>query len=365
MSQKKRTLSVAPPRNMCESLVEEAPIGVCLIQDGKVLFANRWLSEFSGYPLASEDSFDVLSLIHPDDRPLVAEELRRRLAGDGARSSFTVRFVKRGGAISEVELHATRVDHLGRPAIQGLLVDVTARLAAERNLQEYAVRLEESNRYRQLFGDIISHDLLNPVWVAENYLRLVMDGEIPEIKRPFLEGMRGALAKARGILVDARTYLRLQEGITPAVESIEIAQFVEEVAKSLCPLWEEKGQTVTLTFAPEARILGNPLFKEIVANLLSNAIKYAPQGSRIEVVVRDGPRIRLEVRDRGPGVPPEDRERIFQRFERLEKGVIKGVGLGLAIARRVAELHAGRVWVEENPGGGSVFVAEFPAAAGR
>ena len=93
-----------------------------------------------------------------------------------------------------------------------------------------------------------------------------------------------------------------------------------------------------------------------------NAVKFGPPGTPITVVVGAGPPVRLEVRDRGPGVPEEDRERIFQRFARTEKGGIIGVGLGLAIVRQVAHLYGGRVWVEGNPEGGSRFIAEFPPA---
>lgn len=245
-------------------------------------------------------------------------------------------------------------------------VSDTARVDAERSLQERVARLEESNRFHQLFVDILSHDLMNPVWIAENYLRLIMDGGVPDDKRPFYDGMRSSLAKARGILADARTYLSIQDLVACAGENIDLGQLVEEVVKSLGPLGEEKGQKISATIARGAVISASPLIKEVVRQLLANAIKFGPPGSGIavsvSVSVSDGPRVRLEVRDRGPGVPKEDRDRIFQRFGSMEKGPITGVGLGLAIVWRVVKMHGGRVWVEDNPGGGSIFVAELPAA---
>jgi len=239
---------------------------------------------------------------------------------------------------------------------------VSARVEAERALQEHIARLEESNRFHQLFGYILSHDLMNPVWSAENYLRLVMDGGVPDDKRPFYDGMRGALAKARGILTDARTYMKVQDLVAFTGENIDVGQLVEEVVRSIGPLGEEKGQKISATIAGGAVISASSLVKEIVWQLLSNAIKFSPPDSGIVVSVIDGPRVRLEVRDRGPGVPEKARERIFQRFASMDKGPITGVGLGLSIVSRVVEMHGGRVWVEENPGGGSVFVVDFPAA---
>lgn len=240
---------------------------------------------------------------------------------------------------------------------------VTARIDAERTLQEYIAHLEESNRFYQLFGDILSHDLMNPVWIAENYLRLVMEGGVPDAKRPFYDGMRGALAKARGILADARTYMKVQDLVAFTGENVDLGRLVEVVVKSLGPLGEEKGQKISATIAEGAVISASPLIKEVVCQLLANAIKYGPTDSTIAVSVSVGPRVRLEVRDRGPGVPEEARERIFLRFASMEKGPITGVGLGLAIVWRVVAMHGGRVWVEENPGGGSIFIAEFPAGS--
>ena len=240
---------------------------------------------------------------------------------------------------------------------------VSARIDAERNLQEYLARLEGSNRFHQLFVDILSHDLMNPVWIAENYLRLVMDGGVPEDKRPFYDGMRSSLAKALGILADARTYLRIQDLVAFTGENIDLGQLVEEVVKSLRPLGEEKGQKISATIASGAVISASPLIREVVRQLLSNAIKFGPPDSAIAIAVSAGPRVRLEVGDRGPGVPKEDRERIFLRFGSMEKGPITGVGLGLAIVWRVVEMHGGQVWVEEHPGGGSIFIAEFPAGS--
>jgi signal transduction histidine kinase len=243
-----------------------------------------------------------------------------------------------------------------------LPASVSVHVLAERALQEHIARLEESNRFHQLFVDILSHDLMNPVWIAENYLRLVMDGGVPDDKRPFYDGMRGSLAKARGILADARTYLRIQDLVAFTGEKVDLGRIAEEVLKSLGPLGEEKGQTISATIVGGAVIRATPLIKEVAWQLLANAIKFAPRDTAIVVSVSDGPRVRLEVRDRGPGVPEPDRESIFLRFGGMEKGPITGVGLGLAIVRRVVDLHGGRVWVEDNPGGGSIFIADFPAA---
>ena len=230
----------------------------------------------------------------------------------------------------------------------------------QERIEELSRRLARSERERQLFGDIVSHDLLNPVWVAENYLRIALEEPDAARARGFLEGAQGAFAKTRGILLDARTYLRLRDGRDFHRELLDAAALVEAAAKGVRPLWESRGQTVAFEVPADARVHASPLLREVVANLLSNAVKYAPPGSPIEVVLRPGPPLRLEVGDRGPGVPEDARNLIFERFERIEKGAISGVGLGLPIARRIVEFHGGRLWVEDNPGGGARFIAEVP-----
>lgn len=355
---------VRPPASLpcawSENLVEAAPVGVCVVQDGCIVYGNRWFRDFVGHPASGKLPREVLSVIHQDDRELATRRMQSLLAGQDALPERTVRFIQGDGSVSEIEFSIKIFDYHGLPAIQGILVDITARIDAERNLLADAARLEESNRFHQLFGDILSHDLMNPVWIAENYLRLVMDGGVADNKRSYYEGMRGSLVRARGILADARTYLRLSD-VAGAGESIDLGRLVEEVVKSVRPLVEDKGQEISVTLAGNPVISASPLIREVVSQLLSNASKYGPPGSAIAVSVDAGPRVRFAVGDRGPGVHQEDRERIFQRFERMEKGPITGIGLGLAIVRRVVNLHGGSVWVEENPGGGSLFIAEFPA----
>ena len=110
------------------------------------------------------------------------------------------------------------------------------------------------------------------------------------------------------------------------------------------------------------------LVKEVIANFLTNAIKYTPQGGRITLRCIDvGGRVRMEVEDTGIGIDQEDQKKLFQEFSRIRKepreGEIKipGIGLGLSIAKRIVEMHGGRVFLESEPERGSVFSFELPA----
>jgi len=107
----------------------------------------------------------------------------------------------------------------------------------------------------------------------------------------------------------------------------------------------------------------------VLANLLDNAHKYAPAGSPIGISGRlssDGRLVAVAVEDEGPGVPPPEAERIFERFYRYgPPGGPAGTGLGLSIVRALVEAHGGRAWVEARAGGGSRFTTTWPAAGGE
>lgn len=105
----------------------------------------------------------------------------------------------------------------------------------------------------------------------------------------------------------------------------------------------------------------NPMVREIILNFLTNALKYAPDGKvvTIESVEKDGNYV-IKTEDRGEGIPDMYKKTIFNRFNRLDRAGVKGFGLGLNIVSKLAEAHGGSVWVEDNPGGGAVFIVRLP-----
>ena len=103
------------------------------------------------------------------------------------------------------------------------------------------------------------------------------------------------------------------------------------------------------------------MIREVFLNFLTNAVKYAKEGKKIIIEAEDdGKNYKIKVKDFGEGVPDKYKEKIFRRFERGEKEGVKGAGLGLSITKKLVELHNGKVWVEDNPEGGSVFVTVLP-----
>jgi NtrC-family two-component system sensor histidine kinase KinB len=129
-----------------------------------------------------------------------------------------------------------------------------------------------------------------------------------------------------------------------------------------------QAERFTLDMAPDAPLVVGDADRvyEILSNLIHNALTYSPAGSplAVRVAASDGDFVRVSVSDQGEGVPPADRERIFDRFYRVNRSDARptyGSGLGLYIARGLVEAHGGRIWVESEPGSGSTFHFTLPA----
>jgi signal transduction histidine kinase len=121
-------------------------------------------------------------------------------------------------------------------------------------------------------------------------------------------------------------------------------------------LWSDPG--VNTVMGDERRI------RQVIFNLLSNAVKFTPAGGTVDIAAArlDG-EVRVSVRDTGPGIAPKDQERIFEEFQQAAAGKEQreGTGLGLALSKRLVELHGGRIWVDSELGHGSTFVFTLPA----
>lgn len=232
---------------------------------------------------------------------------------------------------------------------------------SEDRLQRYARELEEANRVKDLFTDLVRHDLLNPVATAKGYAEVLRDGEADPARRGLFEAQVRSLDRLAAIIENAATISRLADTETIKVQPLDLGAVIRAAFDRHRIAFEKRGIAVDLPPAGGTPVVANPLLEELFGNLLSNAAKYSPGGGTVRVDILDrGPAWESRVVDRGEGIPPELRERAFERHERLGRTRTKGLGLGLAIVRRIAELHRGEVAIEDNPGGGTVVAVRLP-----
>jgi signal transduction histidine kinase len=277
--------------------------------------------------------------------------IARRATRDRRREEMVERYVQS----LERELEAKSKEFYER-------IDETV-LKRTKELRDIASSLEKSNKLKDLFIDILCHDLLNPIGIAKNYLELLMEDETDKGRLEELQAVERNLNKIISIIEDSSKYARLEATEKLALEKRDIGEIFKRVVENSKPMIEEK--RIKLRFRPWRKYysLVDDSIADVFDNLLSNAIKYSPEGGRVVIDILDnGNDWRVMVKDYGEGVPDKDKKAIFERFERKTKDGVKGSGLGLAIVKRAVELHKGRVWVEDNPDGGSIFYVSLPKA---
>jgi len=343
------------------SVVEQSIMAIYCYQDGHFRYVNPRFAEIFGYPVEEMLRPDALRrVVHPDDFLRVAENIRARLAGEIPTVRYTLRGVRADGEILHLDVHGTRTLVEGRPALIGVGYDITDRVRAERER-------EAAMAARDRFYAMASHELRTPVSTVMLYNDLLLGGMCGELTPPQRDAVECSQGSARHLLDlinDLLDLSKLAAGrLDLRVEPLDVAALVNEVFAELTPM--ATGQGSTLRLEVEARPLevsgDRRRIRQILLNLLSNAIKF---GAGRPIVVRCMPGqggVAVEVNDQGAGITPEDLPRIWDDFVQLGEGQ-PGTGLGLPIARRLAELLGGAIEVVSVPGTGSTFRFVLPAS---
>ncbi|MGH9383718.1 MAG: sensor histidine kinase [Vicinamibacterales bacterium] len=231
-------------------------------------------------------------------------------------------------------------------------------------------RLESSFDRLRRFTTDASHELRTPLAVIRGIGEVGM-GEARNASE-HRETIGSMLEEVDRLTNLVDTLLRLSHGDAGtarlARDPTDLGGLTNEVVSSLGILAEERNQRLAVDVASRVVVsVDRFVLREAITNIVDNAIKYSPPGSTIDVRVRaDGDQAIVAVGDEGPGIAAEHRERVFDRFFRLDEGRPRdsgGTGLGLAIAKWAVEINGGHVTVEERPTGGSVFRIVLPVSA--
>lgn len=257
-------------------------------------------------------------------------------------------------------------------AVAGTTRDITDRQAAEQALREQAASLAESDRAKDEFLATLSHELRNPLAPLRNSLALLRRIDSENDKANAVRGMMERQVNHLVRLVDDLLEVsRISRGaLSLRKERVQLASVVQNAVETSEPLMQAAGHQLEVHLPPEPVWLqGDPVrLAQIVANLLNNAARYSDDGGKVTVrcACEDGQAV-IRVRDTGIGIDPAVLPRMFGMFSRGQRDSGRaqgGLGIGLALSRRLAEMHGGTLeGYSEGTGKGSEFVVRLPLAA--
>ncbi len=281
------------------------------------------------------------------------EPLRRRIAGLVQKRALSKGGVVELDAAGEKKYYRASVQTLSartqNPAVFMVLRDITL----ERKMQQM----------KEEFFHSVAHDLRAPLLTMQGYIKLLEKEFQPEAKQAgYVRNVKESSDRLFKLLENILDISRMEAGqLKPDLRPVNAAEFLSSSAESFRALFEGKRIALAVETAGAEKTeftADSSLLRRVMENLLSNAWKFTPEGGKVTASVTAGKAgLVFSVADTGPGIPADQLETIFERYKRLKAGEGgDGFGLGLAIARKIVELHGGTIRAEGAPGGGARFL---------
>ena len=345
----RRVEELSRDRARMEAILSGMVEGVLLVdRGGRLQLANRAAQGMLHVDAAAVGRPYLEVIRHPD----IAAQLTAALRGDDAATQDLVLSRDPGRVFVA---RAAPVSASGAGGAVLVLHDITD--------------LRRADQIRRDFVANVSHELRTPLTAIRGYLEALRDEPGPsENAQRFIEIIGRQSARMERLVTDLLRLARLdarQETLERA--RCDLRHLYQAVAADLAPAIQSKQQRVTIDVPADASdVQADPAkLQDIVRNLVENAVNYSPDGAELRLsAARADDRISLTIADSGPGIPPQDLTRVFERFYRVDKSRSRpgGTGLGLAIVKHLVELHGGEVVASNRPAGGAVFTVTLPAS---
>jgi PAS domain S-box-containing protein len=348
-------------REALSAIIENSADGVLILDaGGRVQAFNRALGRMTGWN-------EQQTLGHPASEVLTLHDRQ------GAAVPLPVVAPRRASAVEDrAYVEGDVLRRSGPPVSVG--VTSTPLYDHEGNLTRVILNVVDITRFRQAeelkstFVSVVSHELKTPVALIKGYAET--------LRREDADWDRQTVQESLGVIAEEADHLASLIDNLLEASRIQAGSLKLEPTDVVLPRLAEKviagfrTQTTVhkfeLDFGPEfPTVWGDPeRLGEVLSNLVSNAVKYSPEGGTIWVGGRaDQTGVTVYVADEGIGIAPEDQDRVFDRFYRVDSGLrrrTEGTGLGLYLVKAIVEAHGGRVWVESMPGRGSIFMLTLP-----
>lgn len=350
-------------------------VGMAIVDlNGHWVEVNPAFERMFGYKADEVVGRPTVAFTHPDDISLTQSYLRGLIDGSIPVLDAQKRYLHRSGETlwAHINIAVMRNDEGAPLYLLVQLRDISAQRAAELALEtradaEHAAR-DVSNRQLQLFADAVSHDLRAPLRSIESFSALLADragDRLDDTDRDYLARIRAAASRMSSLLsaLNDLSYVTRTELKASIVDLSLLADWVGAELQDADPQ-----RRAEIHVQPDLQVEGDErLLKLLLVQLMDNAWKFSREREPIRIDVsgrRDGDTLQVQIRDQGIGFDMRYAHKLFEPFQRLhgpDQG--GGHGLGLAIARRIAERHRGCVRAESQPEAGAIFTLELPVSA--
>lgn len=355
-----------------DEILEASPdIIAAITPDGRVDYLNRAATEVLGYDKQVLYASPWGSIVHPEDRPALALLWDLVLSSDDpSEARWRVRHAD--GRFVWVDCRMRRVSGVGSgspPLVVIVAREATSQIELAHALEAAKEAAERADRAKSEFLSRMSHEFRTPLNAILGFTQLLELEELNAEHRQSVSEIRSGGAHLLELVNEVLDIGRIEAGkLSLEMEPVHVGTVFSESASMVAPLARERSISFEVqTSADDTFVSADAQrLRQVLLNLLSNAVKYGDEGGSVVLGCRieDPAWVLLEVRDTGPGIPPDDADRLFVPFERLgaERSNVPGAGLGLALTKRLVEMMGGHIAVDSAPGRGTTFTVALLAA---
>ncbi|HEY0955733.1 MAG TPA: PAS domain-containing sensor histidine kinase, partial [Roseateles sp.] len=356
---------------LARSLLASSPLPTSVLDDdNRYLDVNRAWEQFTGRRRNDVLGRRAADYLRPDEAALHDARDAELLARGGEMSYEIVWHGSDGRRRDLFVSKSTFDDAHGRPmGIVACLMDISDFREAERATRAARDAALQASRAKSDFIANVSHELRTPLQSILGFSAIGArrTREQPRLAELFAD-VHEAGQRMLSLVNDLLDLSKIERGVEPMhPERLDLRPLAAELGRELAPLLAARDQQLRTTLGDaELPVLADRRrLQQLLRNLLANAIRFSPTGGLIELQAALAPdgSVRVDVSDRGPGIPPDELETIFEAFVQSSatRDSAGGTGLGLAICRRIAQAHGGRVWATNREGGGAVLSLTLPA----
>ncbi|MHA1149707.1 MAG: PAS domain S-box protein [Promethearchaeota archaeon] len=354
-----------------DALIENAPLAIFIIrQNGNILRINKEALNLTGYKEEEILNLSIYELLK--DNNLVIKHFEEDIYDLSKPNTIEATFISKTGRVIEVEITSNILKIAENLIIQSFFSDITERKASEKHRDLLLDHLVNSLEFKSKFFAAMSHELRTPLNAILGFSQLLLEesyGNLNEDQLEFLNDINSAGDHLLSLINSILDLSKIEAGkFELNFEKFNLIEVLLEVDRIVKPLYKKKNlnliiegiekiQSTTEIYADLSR------FKQVLYNLISNSIKFTEKGVIILRCIERIDHWEFQVLDTGIGIHPSDYDVVFREFSRVENDQIKnipGAGLGLALTKRLVNLHGGEIWFESEYGKGSIFYFTMP-----